>query len=823
MKIGGVQPTILHKSLILLAFVFFGMLFAFGVARADSATFDLVGPRVEMTVSRGDKTLPISSVPNFHAGDRLWIQTDFPANQSVHYLLIVAFLQGPTNPPPENWFTRVETWSKQAREEGTVVTVPPDAQQALLFLAPETGGDFATLRSNVRGKPGMFVRAAEDLNQASLDRTRVDKYLEEIRQTSGADPAELHTRTLLLAKTLSLKVNQDCFDKPAEQQPTCLTQDTDQLVLDDPHSQSVVAALTTGPSSDLIGTITTTRAAGAGYYSAYVGSVMDLARLLGTLHTAEYQYIAALTVPKKDQLNLKLDAAPSFQNPKSVLVIGLPAVEAAQLPPLRPTDPKQIFCLRKTPLILPMEGAPLVFSTAIAHDFALRLSAKSGSSINLPATPDAARGGFVIDTHALKLNGLDPEVTATLHGFWGFEVYDGPAFQLRNPQPDKWAIPPSDADALIVGREDTLHLKAGCSSCVEQVTVLDAKGKELKTTWKAPDAGELDVQIPLKDEPTGDLKLKVKQFGLSQPDVITLHTYAEAAHLDAFLIYADDRDGVLTGTRLDEVGSFELNGIHFAAGKLTRVKQEDSLDLSAPSAKATAALQPGEDLTAHVALKDGRVLDLQTTVEPPRPKLTLVSKSVQPGAVPSGVHLGNGDELPQDARLSFYLKTDVPDKFPRTEKIEVATLDGSCDVLLSVADGNLILQDSESVLAVLDPLKNLGPSAFGPLHFRAVDESGAKGDWQPLANLVRIPALKDVHCPDAPDKQCTLSGTNLFLLDSVASDAQFKDMVPVPAGYVDATLSVPRPNGTLLYIKLRDDPATVDSVALPVLPLADAP
>jgi hypothetical protein len=57
----------------------------------------------------------------------------------------------------------------------------------------------------------------------------------------------------------------------------------------------------------------------------------------------------------------------------------------------------------------------------------------------------------------------------------------------------------------------------------------------------------------------------------------------------------------------------------------------------------------------------------------------------------------------------------------------------------------------------------------------------------------------------SPDKQCTLSGTNLFLIDSVASDAQFQQAVLVPHGFADSTLSVPRPNGTLLFINLRDD------------------
>jgi len=105
----------------------------------DAHSFDLVGPRIDMTVDRSGKTLPISQVTELLPGDRLWLHVEFPDDQSVRYLLIVAFLQGPTNPPPENWFTRLETWTRQMREEGTVVTVPEGAQQALLFLAPETG------------------------------------------------------------------------------------------------------------------------------------------------------------------------------------------------------------------------------------------------------------------------------------------------------------------------------------------------------------------------------------------------------------------------------------------------------------------------------------------------------------------------------------------------------------------------------------------------------------------------------------------------------------------------------------------------------------
>jgi hypothetical protein len=159
------------------------------------------------------------------------------------------------------------------------------------------------------------------------------------------------------------------------------------------------------------------------------------------------------------------------------------------------------------------------------------------------------------------------------------------------------------------------------------------------------------------------------------------------------------------------------------------------------------------------------------------------------------------------------LKTEVPETFPRTERVEVASLDDSFDVSLSVADGNLVLQNPQTVMAVLDPLKSFGGSAFGPLRFRPV-----KGDWQPLATLVRIPSLKEIRCPDSPDKECHLTGSDLFLIDSVASDAQFTHTVSVPIGFADSSLNVPRPNGTLLYIKLRDDPSTADTLILPVLP-----
>jgi hypothetical protein len=63
-----------------------------------------------------------------------------------------------------------------------------------------------------------------------------------------------------------------------------------------------------------------------------------------------------------------------------------------------------------------------------------------------------------------------------------------------------------------------------------------------------------------------------------------------------------------------------------------------------------------------------------------------------------------------------------------------------------------------------------------------------------------------------------LTGTNLFLIDSVASDSQFAHTVPVPTGFIDSTLSVPHPAETGLYVRLRDDPSTINTIVVPVSP-----
>src|ERR1700689_3200477 len=232
--------------------------------------------------------------------------------------------------------------------DGLTVTVPQDAQQMMVFVAPEAGGDFKRVMGAVRGRPGAFVRTSQDLNQAALDRSRLERFLAAVRVLNAGDPSKLKEAAPLLARSLAIKVEDKCLDRLPELQAPCLMAGQQSLILNDGHSTSIVEALTSGPGSDLAMEASYTPQLSYGYYSPYIASVLDVARIFDSFRTAQYQYIPALATPRGDKIALALNTAPSFHNPQSVLVTALPAVEQPQLPPLHAVDPKGIYCASAT-------------------------------------------------------------------------------------------------------------------------------------------------------------------------------------------------------------------------------------------------------------------------------------------------------------------------------------------------------------------------------------------------------------------------------------------------------------------------------------------
>jgi len=860
------------------------------------ARFDLTGPRIDVRVSRAGTTLPIAAVPNLQPGDSIWLHPALPPSQSVRYLLICVFLRGTTNPPPDEWFTRIETWNKKVREEGVYVTVPAEAQQAILFLAPETGGDFSTLRSAVKGRPGIFVRASQDLTEAGFEQARIEKYLAEIRNVQPGDAEALKQHSDLLARTLALKPNPDCFKRSPDLQYTCLTQTGTQTLLDDGHGQTIVSAISNGPGSDFINAASYTALAGAGSYSAYVGAIVDLVRLTSTLHTAQYQYIPAIAFPDGtsnpdptagETLNLRLNTPPSFHNPKSVIVIGLPAVQKVILPPLRPADPNHISCLLNPAMVLPIEGAPLVFSTSFAHDLVLHLNLPGSQQQNLPLTADSFQGGLTIDrnpsprkelhsqTSAAKpvatpmpLPVVKPSapaapgepITGTIRGFWGFDAYTGPTLPLQNTPGEGWRIVTSaeSPSILIAGRPNHVQLEASGTACIQSISL---EASEAHVDWKLttpplhsttsdnierPPAAipvePVDVTLNLQHTTTpGSVQLAIQQFGKKDSDQLGTKSFAEPAKIESLQLHSGDLTALLTGNSLDQVKDLTLLSGKQSLAYLPAEAVDSSsktLSLGLPKDTKPLSAKTNEKISAEVHLEDGRTLQVSTIVLAARPVISILSRHMDLTA-PTPIQLGSPDDLPLGAQLTLFLKS--KDKFPRNEQIEISSKDSGdptaptspsdppLKTILSISSGGLVLEDNHTIIATFDPLKTFGPSTFGQFRMRAVTVDGTPGEWIPLATIVRLPALTELHCPAVTAQSCQLSGSALYLIAAVSNDSAFTTPEEVPEGFIDNSLAIPRPTtsarlataptGTF-YIRLRDDPAAANAVTLPLGPEA---
>ena len=773
-------------------------------AHADPAPFDLTGPSLRVGVTRGTTTLPIARVPRLASGDRVTIAADLPTGKkddAERYLLVAGFLRGATEPPPKSWFFKAETW--KAKKAALTLKVPDGARQLVVFLVPDSGG-FDTVVAAVRKQPGAFVRAVQDLDQASLDRARLDAFLDGIHALERTQPERIEAVSPLLSRSLAIKLKAECLDLAADLQASCLTQSRDSLVLADGQSSTLADTLVGAPT-DLALQLSATPAGGLGYYSPYIGVVRDLAKIFGAFQSTQFRYIPALARLRDDKMALLLNAAPSFASPKSVMVVAMPVIETGtpQTPTLRRAEADRLVCAAKPDLVLPVEGAPLIYATKFAHDMSLRVTTPQGGVTELPVQADAERGGYVLDQVGMRTAGLSSVTDATLHGRWGFTPFDGPRFRLQVPRAGGWQMIDTDPENLVVGRDNPVALAGPTPSCVEAVTLTSASG-DVPLAWTT--AGDrIGLTLPLAKTAPGKLTLLVKQYGVDGPDRIALTALAEAGRIDGLTLYAGDAAGTLAGTRLDLVAGMTIDGVAFRPGEVVRADKGDLLPLTTDKAAGFAA---GQAKTALVTLTDGRKRSVKFVMAAARPKATLIAKSVVAPPSPGLAVVLTGDTaIAQDARLTFSLRAEGT-KFTAGDSVEIATADGA--MTTSTASGRgLTVQDDRIAVVTVEPGKALGVSAHGPLKWRLV-QGGVAGDWVPLTTLVRVPGLTGVACAET----CTLTGSDLFLLDSVAANAGFADAARVPEGFTGGTLTVPKPVGGILFLRLRDDPAVTATVAV---------
>ncbi len=254
------------------------------------------------------------------------------------------------------------------------------------------------------------------------------------------------------------------------------------------------------------------------------------------------------------------------------------------------------------------------------------------------------------------------------------------------------------------------------------------------------------------------------------------------------------------------------------------------------------SLRPGRSLQQQVlsAIQDSAVGNVP-------PHFTVSDRASEP-SVPSPIQLSSANDVPLSEYLSFVLKSDRP--FPKDESIEIEDLAGSRTVLALQAPGHPVVQDPRTVRVKINLARFFDATTVGALRFRIVfpvppaplihpeheppqqiqvDGSGREtvtlsaahpadsvaSDWLPLATLVRLPKLDRLFCPPRTVTLCQLSGSDLNRIESVSADAAFTHAASIPANFNGKLLEVPHTSGNRLYLRLRDDPAPVDSALVP--------
>jgi hypothetical protein len=163
-----------------------------------------------------------------------------------------------------------------------------------------------------------------------------------------------------------------------------------------------------------------------GAYSPYVGAIVDTARIFLAAYGA-FPVHSRAGAAGQGHAQSAAERRPRSAIPSRWWWWRCRRWAPAKPPPLHPVNPAERFCAEKPGLVLPAEGAPLVFATQLATISSCTLRPKRtapGGSAG-EGRCIAGRTGAGAEHPAPPLP--EGELTGVLHGKWGFDDWEGRA------------------------------------------------------------------------------------------------------------------------------------------------------------------------------------------------------------------------------------------------------------------------------------------------------------------------------------------------------------------------------------------------------------
>jgi len=178
------QPSCLWNSLL-------SLLSACAPLHADAGRFDAYRPQDRRyNVTRTARRCPSLRSPNLQPGDKDLAAPRPAATQSVSLPSGArASCAAPPILPGRVVFPESRPGIRDVREEGVTITVAARSPAGHPFSrARETAATSVPCASAVRGRPGVFVRASQDLAEAGFEQARIEKYLASMQEVPTGRP-----------------------------------------------------------------------------------------------------------------------------------------------------------------------------------------------------------------------------------------------------------------------------------------------------------------------------------------------------------------------------------------------------------------------------------------------------------------------------------------------------------------------------------------------------------------------------------------------------------------------------------------------------------
>jgi hypothetical protein len=378
--------------------------------------------------------------------------------------------------------------------------------------------------------------------------------------------------------------------------------------------------------------------------------------------------------------------------------------------------------------------------------------------------------------------------------------------------------PPTKLDALSFHAGDTMVRLSGTS--LDQVRKVELGGVTFKRLEPAMDLleelnGEASIRLVLAEgakSPKGSAGESVAaQVSLSDGRVLPVTVSVEAArpHItliskadmaaenapaSAFNIRLASKDDAAVSDTL--VFSLKSSRQFPRAGRIEVASPDDSLHASFSLSDATPSLILESPDTLLASLQPLKAFG-------PSAFGPIRARAVAPDG-------SAGDWLPLVTlvRLPTLTRLNCPVAAPVAPAVH---LKGAKLPAASVAAAAATIPDTASPAL---PAAVAAPDAAGSAAGAASPstESEADGDASSVAGT-------SISASGAQAATCTLSGSSLYFIDSISTNEAFTNPTRVPEGFVGSSIDVPPPTGGDYYLRLRDDPSHVDTVALPAGPL----